>query len=101
MGAPRLRQDSLQPHFTSPTDVSFQTHPEPSQVSEHTQEFLFPPVVKLFPVPELSYAQPRPLHLDSPWGCSSVAPPKGGPIRTPFYLIILCVVLRALTSPPT
>lgn len=95
MGSMLLRQDQcgyISPH---PLMLNFQTPQNHSQVSEHTQEFLFPPVVPAIPSSELCIN--KTLFLDSPSDCSSDAHPKG--VSRTSFCLILCVVLKILWLP--
>lgn len=101
MGAPCLRQDSLQLDFTSPTDVYFQTH-RITHRSLNTPRNFCSLLWSSYSCFQNFLCSAKALFTQTvPQAAAQLPHRREGLSRTLFYLIILCVFFKALTSPPT
>ena len=101
MGAPCLRQDSLQLHFTSPTGVNFQTH-RITHRSQNTPRNFCSLLWSSYSCFQNFLCSAKALFTQTvPQAAAQLPHLREGLSCTPFYLIILRVFFRALTSPPT
>ena len=89
------------PHFTSPTDVNFQTH-RTTHWSQNTPRNFCSLLWSSYSCFQNFLCSAKALFTQIVlWAAAQLPHLREGLSCTPFNLIILCAFLRALTSPPT